>query len=173
MSGVASDVLLTLDKIEVHLGFHIFDVLDFDLLIGYPLEISFTYHQGSLGGLLRETTFATATSCSENLLAKPLTKQISLEEMMHASPFVPFEPVFFEVAKSATSKEYDSEYSLHFCEDERSSSPSIKFEPLPAGPEYVALDLDQDVTMSFHDKSLEMEKSWAKEFFEALTLEFK
>src|SRR6185312_11484481 len=34
---VASIVLLTLDKIEVHLGFHIFNVLDFNLHIGYPL----------------------------------------------------------------------------------------------------------------------------------------
>ena len=50
--GVASAVLLTLDKIEVHLDFHIFDVLDFDLLIGYPLEISLTSHQGSLARLL-------------------------------------------------------------------------------------------------------------------------
>ena len=90
---------------------------------------------------------------------------------MHTSPFISSEPVLLGVLES--SEEFDSEESLHFCEDERSSSPSIKFEPLPAGPEYVALDLDQDVTMSFHDKSLEMEKSWAKEFFEALTLEFK
>ena len=41
---VASTVLLTLDKIEVHLGFHIFNVLDFNLHIGYPLEISLTSH---------------------------------------------------------------------------------------------------------------------------------
>ena len=64
MSGVTSVVLLILDKIEVHLDFHIFDILDFDLLIGYPLENSLTSHQGSLAKLLRETSFATATSCS-------------------------------------------------------------------------------------------------------------
>ena len=91
--GVASAVLLTLDKIEVHLDFHIFDVLDFDLLIGYPLEISLTPHQGSLAGLLRETAFATATPHSENLLAKPLPEQNPLKEMMHTSPFIPSEPV--------------------------------------------------------------------------------
>ena len=67
--GVTSAVLLTLDKIEVHLDFHIFDVLDFDLLIGYPLENSLTSLQGSLAELLRETAFATATPCLENLCA--------------------------------------------------------------------------------------------------------
>ena len=138
--GVASAVLLTLNKIEVHLDFHIFDVLDFDLLIGYPLENLLTSLQGSLAELLRETTFATATPYSENLLAKLLPKQNSLEEMMHASPFISSEPVLMEVAES--SEEYDSEDSLHFCEAERSSSPLIEFEPLSDGIESVVLDLD-------------------------------
>ena len=47
----------------------------------------------------------------------------------------------------------------------------IEFEPLPAGLEYVVLDLNRESTSSFHDESLEMEISWAKEFCEALTLE--
>ena len=153
--GVASAVLLTLDKIEVHLDFHIFDVLDFDLLIGYPLEISLTSHQGSLAGLLRETSFATATPHSENLLAKPLPEQNSLEEMMHTSLFISSEPVLLGVLES--SEEYDSEDSLHFCEEEHSSSPLIEFEPLPVGLEYVVLDLNRESTSSFHDESLEME----------------
>ena len=73
--GVTSAMPLTLYKIKVHLDFHIFDILDFDLLVGYPLK-------------------------------------------------------------------YDSEETLHLCEDEQSSSPSIEFDPLPTGPEYVVLDHD-------------------------------
>ena len=46
-----------------------------------------------------------------------------------------------------------------------------EFEPLPDGLEFVALDLDRDTTMIFHDESLEMENQWAKESCEALTLE--
>ena len=61
---------------------------------------------------------------------------------MHTSPFVSSEPVLLEVAKSATSEEYDLEDRLHYCEDERSSSPSNEFGPPPTGPEYVVLDLD-------------------------------
>ena len=159
--GVASAVLLTLDKIEVHLYFHLFDVLDFDLLIGYPLQNSLTSLQGSLAELPRETAFATATSFLENLLAKPLPKQNSLEEMMHTSPFISSEPVLLGVLES--SEEHDSECSLHSCEDERSSSPSTECEPLSNGLESVVLDLDRDTTMSFHDASLEMESQWAME----------
>ena len=36
--GIARDVPIIIDKIEVHLDFYIYDILDFDLLLGLPLE---------------------------------------------------------------------------------------------------------------------------------------
>ena len=36
--GIARDVPITIDKIEVYLDFYIYDILDFDLLLCYPLE---------------------------------------------------------------------------------------------------------------------------------------
>ena len=48
-----------------------------------------------------------------------------------------------------------------------------EFEPLPDGLESVVLDFDRDTIMIFHDASLEMEKSWAKESCEAPALESK
>ena len=169
MLGVANAVQLTVEKIEVNLDFHIFDILDFDLLIGYSLESLLTSHQGSLAELLRETAFATATPYLQNLLAKPLPEQNPLKETMHTSPFISSELVLLGVLES--SEEFDSEDSLHFCGDECSSSPLIEFEPHPAGLEYVVLDLNRESTSSFHDESLEMENQWAMEFCEAPTLE--
>ena len=32
--GIARDVPIIIDKIEVHLDFHIYDIIDFDLLLG-------------------------------------------------------------------------------------------------------------------------------------------
>ena len=90
---------------------------------------------------------------------------------MHTSPFISSEPILLGVLES--SEEYDSEGSLPSCEDERSSSSSTEFEPLPAGLEYVVLDLNRESTSSFHDESLEMENQWAMEFCEAPTLESK
>ena len=69
--GIARDVPITIDKIEIHLDFYIYDILDFDLLLGLPLEKLLASH-GSLDEKLRETGSATTTSCSENLRAKPL-----------------------------------------------------------------------------------------------------
>src|SRR6185312_6185328 len=104
--------------------------------------------------MLRENASATATPHSENLLAKPLPEQNPLEEMMHTSPFISSEPVLLGVLES--SEEFNSEDSLHICEDERSSSPLTEFEPLPAGLEYVVPDYDRESASSFHDASLEM-----------------
>jgi hypothetical protein len=67
--------------------------------------------------------------------------------------------------------EYVSEDPLHLCEDERTSSPLIEFEPLPTGPYHVVSDHGQESTLFIHDASLEMENSWAMEIYEALTLE--
>ena len=106
---------ITIDKIEVHLYFYIYDILNFDLLLGLPLEKLWASH-GSLDEKLRETGLATATPHLENLLAKPLPEQNPLEEMMHTSPFISSKPVLLGILES--SEEYDSEGSLHSCEDE-------------------------------------------------------
>jgi len=116
MSRVTSAVPLTLDKIEVHLDFHIFDILDFDLLLGSPFE-KLLASQGSLDKKLRKTTSATV-SCLENFMAKHFPKPNLFKEMLHESPFISSESILFEVPKSATSEENNSEEILHFCEDE-------------------------------------------------------
>ena len=119
---------LIIDKIEVNLDFHIFDILNFDLLLGSLFE-KLLVHQGSLDEMLRKAASATTTSCLENPMAKHLPK-----EMVYESPFISSEPVLFEMVGIAISKEYDSNETLNFCEDERSSSPLSMFEPLPSGP---------------------------------------
>ena len=154
--GVENAVLLIIDKIEVNLDFHIFDILDFDLLLGSPFEKLLT-SQGSLDKKLRKTASATATSCLENSIVKHFPEPNLLKEMMHESLFIPSESILSEVAKSAASEEHDSEATLHFCEDERSLSLLSEFEPLPSSPEKVVLNHDQDSTMLSHDESLEME----------------
>ena len=114
--GVTSAVLLIIDKFGVNLVFHIFDILNFDLLLGSPFEKLLT-SQGSLDKKLRKTTSATI-SCLENSMAKHFPESNPLKEMMHESPFIPSESILSEAAKSTASKEHDSEVTLQFCEDE-------------------------------------------------------
>ena len=63
--GIARDVPITIDKIEMHLDFYIYDILDFDLILGLSLEKLLASH-GSLDEKLRETGSATATRHLEN-----------------------------------------------------------------------------------------------------------
>jgi hypothetical protein len=140
--GIARDMPITIDKIKVRLDFHIYNVINFDLLLGYALEKLLDASQGSLDEKLREITSTTATSRLENPLVKPNPEQNLLEKVMYGSPFISSELVLFKAAKPTTCEEYDSEEILHLGEDERSSSPSIEFEPFPAGPEYVVLDCE-------------------------------
>ena len=112
--GVASAMPLMIDKIEVNLDFHIFDILDFDLLLGSPFEKLLT-SQRSLDKMLRKAASATTTSCLENPMAKHLPKPNLLKEMVYESPFISSEPVLFEMVGTAISKEYDSNETLHFC----------------------------------------------------------
>ena len=63
MSGDCKGLSITIDKIEMHLDFYIYDILDFDLLLGLRLEKLLASH-GSLDEKLKEVTSATTTSCS-------------------------------------------------------------------------------------------------------------
>ena len=84
--GVACAVPLTLDKIEVSLDFHIFDILDLDLLLGHPLAKLLDLYQGSLVEKLREAT--SATCFLENHSANLAFEPIPLDDVMHTFPFV-------------------------------------------------------------------------------------
>ena len=108
---------LIVDKIEVNLDFHIFDILDFDLLLGFPLE-KLLASQGSLDETLRKTASTTTTPCLENSIAKHFPEPNPLKEMMHESPFIPSEPILSEVAKSVACEKHDLKVTLHFCEEE-------------------------------------------------------
>jgi hypothetical protein len=103
---------------------------------------------------------------------KPLPNQDLLKKMMHVFSFASPDPVLIEVVDFSTPQEIDLKDSLHLCDGERSPSLSTKFEPLPTGPYDVAFDHDRESISTFHDKSLEIENSWAMESCEALTLEF-
>ena len=153
--GIARDVPIIIDKIEVHLDFHIYDIMDFDLLLGFPLDELLDKSQGSLDVKLREAASTTSISCHEHSMVEPLPEQNPLETIMHVSPFASSEPVPIEVVDFSTPQGNDSGDSLHLCGGERSSSISTEFQPLPAGPYYVAFDYDRESTSCLHDASLE------------------
>ena len=68
--GIARDVPITIDKIKVRLDFYVYDTLNFDPLLGYPLD-KLLASQGSLDEKHRETT---STPYLENHMASSRAK---------------------------------------------------------------------------------------------------
>ena len=79
-----------IDKIEVCLDFHVYPIIDFDLLIGSLLEnlLREKSSQGSLGHDSGETTFTTPISCPENPMAEHHDDHDPFVETMLTLPFI-------------------------------------------------------------------------------------
>jgi len=88
--GIIRAVPIIMEKTEVHLDFHIFAILDFDLLIGYPFEKLFQ-EKPTLGSLNEENAFTTPISRIENPKAK---HHDPFEEVKFLSPFVSPKPAY-------------------------------------------------------------------------------
>ena len=81
---------VVIDKIEVSIDFHIYAILEFDILIGYPLE-NLIEEKPSHGGLdekLGTTASATPTPCPKSPKAKQQPNHNPFEEVKFMSPFV-------------------------------------------------------------------------------------
>jgi hypothetical protein len=119
--GIASDVPVIIDKIEVFIDFHIYAILEFDILIGYPLEKLFqekSFH-GGLDEKLGIAASTTPVPCPESPMVKHYPNQDQFEEVKFISPFV------------SPKRAY---------EIERSSSPSLEPEPCPSGHPNIILE---------------------------------
>jgi hypothetical protein len=71
--------------VPIIIDFHIYPIVDFSLLLGFPLDDLLDKSQGSLDEKLREAAPATTPLFLENSMERPLPKQNLLEEMMHVS----------------------------------------------------------------------------------------
>ena len=76
---------IIIDKIEVHLDFHVFVILEFNLLIGYPCEKILQKQLGSLNEEFGKTASATH---SEIPMAKQHPNHDQFEEVKFISPFI-------------------------------------------------------------------------------------
>jgi hypothetical protein len=84
--GIARAVPIKIDKI------------DFDILLGYPLERLHLEDssEGNLCKKLRKSASTTTSSSLENPKMKPLSEQNPLEKVMCVSPFVSPEPILLK-----------------------------------------------------------------------------
>ena len=88
--GIARAVPIKIDKIEVRLDFHVYPIIDFELLIGSLLEnlLQEKSSQGSLGHDSGETTFTTPICYPEIPMVEHHDDHNLFEEMVLASPLI-------------------------------------------------------------------------------------
>jgi len=122
-----------INKNKVHIDFHIFAILKFELLIGHPLE-NLIQEKPSHGGLDEKLgTIASATPilCPKNPKAKQQPNHNSFKEVKFISPFVSPKLAY---------------------ETKRASSPSLKSKPCPSGQNLYAMDVLKAPTLETKEK---------------------
>ena len=158
---------------EIALDFHVFEVQDFDVLIGCPLEKNFL--DVSILGRIDESLGGKSYSLpiGRNSLADPFPQEEPAEEVLVVMPDDSSKPSLERDAKLFIQEEDDLDETLELSIHEQPTHPRIELKPHPTNPHFVDPDHNQDTTMIFHDEPLETENSWAREFSEALSLECK
>ena len=85
--GIARAVPVKIDKIEVRLDFHVYPIVNFELLIGAPLE-NLLQEKPSQGSLSYESGETSPISYTENPMAEHHDDHNPFEETMLTSPFI-------------------------------------------------------------------------------------
>jgi hypothetical protein len=90
---IARAVPIIIDKIKVLIDLHIFAILEFDLLIGYPLDKLFQEKppHGSLDEKFGKTAFTIPIPYPKSPMAEHHPKNNSFEEEKFISPFISHE----------------------------------------------------------------------------------
>ena len=126
--GIVHDVLVHHDDFEVALDFHIFDVYDFDILIGHPIEKLFLEVPllGTIDFKLGRETFSLPISWAKNSPTELLPQPEPVEEVMAIFPFEPSETSLEQDTELFIQEEDDSGETLDIPTDERPSRPPIE-----------------------------------------------
>jgi hypothetical protein len=130
--GIARTVPIIIDKTEVHLDFHVFAILEFDLLIGDPFENIVQKEPRSLNEEFGKTASATHSDT-------PMAKQHPNHDL--------FEDVKFISLFVSPKLAYGTK---------RASSPSL--EPCPSGYPSTILEKENFCAMDISEPTLETKR---------------
>jgi hypothetical protein len=135
--GITRAVPIIINKTKVYQDFHIYAILEFDLLIGYPIEKLFQEKpfDGSLDEKLGKTTSATPIVCPKSPMAKHFPNLDLFEEVKFIFPFI--------------SPRIPSKIER--------SSPSLEPKSCPSDQPNVVLNSDREPTLILHDRFYAMD----------------
>ena len=139
--GILQNVTVKHENINVILDFHVFDVQDFDLMIGHPIEklLMDAPTQGKLDVRLGKETFSVQISRATNSMAEP---SLESEPIMEVTGILLFDSPESHLEKDAEKfieEEDDPTEPIDISEFESPTRPPIELKPLPTGLRYAFL----------------------------------
>ena len=161
--GILTNVSFWHDDVKVRLNFHVFEDLNFDLLIGYPLKALFkdVPKDGCLNIKLEKDTLHIPVNRALKSSVEDLSTLEPIEEIMATSIFESFDSGLKEdiekIREEVIEAEEDSNETFELPETEKQSRPLIELKSLPSGLRYAFLNTDVESPVIISDKLSEEE----------------
>nr|AAV43951.1 putative polyprotein [Oryza sativa Japonica Group] len=157
--GIMQDVPVCFEDKEAILDFHVFEIQDFDILIGLPIEqlLINTPRLDSLKITLGETEFSIPFSRARIVLTDPLPEIESTEEVIAVPPHESPEALLEDEVPDFIKEEADPGETLDLPIMEPPPWPPLELKPLPPSLHYAFLHHDREAPVIISDKLFEDE----------------
>jgi hypothetical protein len=157
--GIVQDVPVCFEDREAILDFHVFEIQDFDILIGLPIELLLinTPRLDSLKITLGGNEFSVPFSRARIALTNPLLEIESAKEITAVSPHESPEALLEDEVPDIIKEEADPSETLDLPIMELPPRPPLELKPLPPGLRYAFLHNDREAPVIISDKLSEDE----------------
>lgn len=148
------DVPILHNNKDAILDFHVFEIEDFDVLIGHLIEklLIDTPHLGSLKLSLGGNEFSIPFSRSIHALTDAHPEKESAEEVTVVLPYEPLESLLDHDVPNFIQEEDESGEAFDLLSLEPPPRPLIELKPLPLGLRYAFLHGDKEASVIISDK---------------------
>jgi hypothetical protein len=142
--GILHNTTIHHHHVIMALDFHIFDIQDFDIMIGHPLEKLFVdpMKTGDLDVKLGRESFSIQVTRAKNLVAEPLPYHNLPSKVMSVMPFELTESSLETDAKLFIEEEDDLGETIDLSKVEAMARPPVELKLLPAHLRYAFLNGD-------------------------------
>ena len=152
--GILHDVAIWYDKTELALDFHIFEVQDFDILIGHPIEKMFQTISplGTLDITLGGKDISLPILRSKDSMIEPTPQEEIVDEVEAILPVETPESSLENDAELFSEEEDDQDETFELPTHEQPPRQPIELKPLPSGLRYAFLNDNTETPIIISDK---------------------
>jgi hypothetical protein len=156
--GILHDISLHTKDADLSLDFHVFEIPDFYIMTGHPLEKLFVgiALSGKMDLKLGRNTVTIPITLTKNSVTEPLPP---LMEVMSVAPFESPESSLEKDTQLFIEEEDDLGETIELPKEEVPTWPLVELKPLPSGLRYVFLNGNTQTLVIISDKLSKEETS--------------